>query len=285
MASAEIDICNLALARIGQQVLITDLGVLDTSAPAQACKFLYPQARDALLQRFPFGFATKYVSLSQITVTESSSALDQVPGVPGWIYAYGPLPSDYLQAQYVFSGVRPGQPVAPLLSVGDVLMPAVVGLPLIAGRAPQIPFEIDSGTLFTDWEDPPGPDWDGATTYAVGDLVTYLGAQYVSLVVNSSGVKPVGDGTSVDHWGVTTQRARLVYTARVTDVTKFPSLFVDALAWKLAVDLALSQAAKPQLATSIRQQAEEAFASAAAAQRDGRQPDPRPASSFVAVRG
>lgn len=45
----------------------------------------------------------------------------------------------------------------------------------------------------------------------------------------------------------------LVYTARVETVALFPPLFADAVAWKLACDLTLGLAVKPQLLPAMAQ--------------------------------
>jgi hypothetical protein len=58
------------------------------------------------------------------------------------------------------------------------------------------------------------------------------------------------------------EAAELVYTARVTAVPYFPPLFTDALAWKLASDLALSLPVKPQVGLAMAQQYERALSAA-----------------------
>lgn len=77
----------------------------------------------------------------------------------------------------------------------------------------------------------------------------------------------------------------LVYTAQIAIEALFPALFVQALAWALAVELCLSLPIKPQVAlamqTGLRQAQAEAIASSA---RVG-QEDPEPDSEFVTIRG
>lgn len=69
-----IEICNLALAHIGQGS-INDLEEL--SPQAKKCNLFYTNTRDSMLRQFPWNFSTKSILLSQIdTVT------------PGWDYTY-----------------------------------------------------------------------------------------------------------------------------------------------------------------------------------------------------
>lgn len=56
----------------------------------------------------------------------------------------------------------------------------------------------------------------------------------------------------------------LLYTARVEDVSRYPALFVEALAWKLASDLALALPTKAPLAQGCAAQYERALQQAAA---------------------
>lgn len=72
----------------------------------------------------------------------------------------------------------------------------------------------------------------------------------------------------------------LVYTARVTAVPRFSPLFVDALAWQLAADLALGVAKKGDLAEKCMRMYELALARAGAAASKARKPRARPPSTF-----
>jgi hypothetical protein len=80
--------------------------------------------------------------------------------------------------------------------------------------------------------------------------------------------------------------AQLVYTTNAaTDPTNWPPLFADAVAWQLAVDLALSIATKAPLAQVMQKQALRALELAIGAEGNARQSSPRPDSSFIAIRG
>lgn len=78
--------------------------------------------------------------------------------------------------------------------------------------------------------------------------------------------------------------AVLAYTARITDTTQFPALFIDALAWRLAYDTAMGLTADPNLQQmakgEYRQAVGEAMVHAFNQSEEGRMPD----SEFMRVR-
>lgn len=79
--------------------------------------------------------------------------------------------------------------------------------------------------------------------------------------------------------------AELIYTRKLTSPVAMPALFRDALAWRLAVDLALGLPKKATLAPGFERKAEEAKLRAlASAFREGRE-DPPADSAFISVRG
>lgn len=88
-----VQICNIALTRIGQNQLIASLS--EQSLAAQLCSLHYEACRDELLRDFPWPFATRRVTLADI-------------GSPpdGWAYRYR-YPVDCIRAQHVSQpGVR-----------------------------------------------------------------------------------------------------------------------------------------------------------------------------------
>ena len=56
MSYIDVDICNLALYRVGQRQPISALD--DGSLGAQLCSLMYPIARDGLLTKAQWRFAT-----------------------------------------------------------------------------------------------------------------------------------------------------------------------------------------------------------------------------------
>lgn len=68
MASV-VDICNIALARLGDEATVTSIDPSEGSAQADHCARFYPQARDTLLQRHPWSFATRRARLARLAET------------------------------------------------------------------------------------------------------------------------------------------------------------------------------------------------------------------------
>ncbi len=84
MASV-LDICNLALARLGDDATVSSLEPPEGSQQAEHCARFWPLARDTALASHEWGFATKAVTLAQLSA----------PPV-GWRYAYT-LPPDHIK--------------------------------------------------------------------------------------------------------------------------------------------------------------------------------------------
>lgn len=80
--ATEVDICNLALAHLGNAATVASINPPEGSAEADHCARFYPLARDTLLEMHAWGFALKRVALAQVTNTASE-----------WLYAYS-TPND-----------------------------------------------------------------------------------------------------------------------------------------------------------------------------------------------
>src|SRR5512135_2814386 len=80
--ASDVDICNLALAQLGDAAAVQSINPPDQSAQAAHCARFYPVARDALLEMHTWGFATLRVALAQVSNP-----------FPQWQYAYA-APSD-----------------------------------------------------------------------------------------------------------------------------------------------------------------------------------------------
>lgn len=96
--SSVVDICNLALSHLGDTADIISITPPDGSPQAGHCARYYPIARDAVLQSFPWTFATKRATLATVTN----------PSPDDWQYAYA-LPSTCLRP---LSALNPGTPAA-----------------------------------------------------------------------------------------------------------------------------------------------------------------------------
>ncbi len=82
--ASEVDLCNLALARLGDPATVSSINPPEGSAQAEHCARFYPIARDAVLEAHPWRFASRRVALAPLDVESW-----------GWSFAYG-LPNDAL---------------------------------------------------------------------------------------------------------------------------------------------------------------------------------------------
>lgn len=99
MATSEVQICNMALGRIGCSQFISSLD--DASNEARVCNQVYTFVLERVLQDFPWPFATKYATLADIGTPVSPW---------GFRYRY---PSDCLQIHRVlFESKTEGVPYA-----------------------------------------------------------------------------------------------------------------------------------------------------------------------------
>ena len=92
--SSAVDICNLALSHLGDEATVSSINPPEGSAQAEKCARYYPIARDSLLERFAWTFATTRAVLAPLTAT-----------VGTWAYCYA-LPSDALR---VLTVLAPGE--------------------------------------------------------------------------------------------------------------------------------------------------------------------------------
>lgn len=84
--ASEVDICNLALAHLGDSATVASINPPERSAQATHCARFYPMARESLLQMHPWGFATVRAGMAALTLESATT---------GWAYSYA-LPSGVL---------------------------------------------------------------------------------------------------------------------------------------------------------------------------------------------
>lgn len=88
---SEVDICNLALANLGDTAEISSLS--ESSTQAQLCKRFYPIARDALLEMSAWGFSTRRALLAEVA-NLSTQWMHTYSLPPGVLNVLAVLPSD-----------------------------------------------------------------------------------------------------------------------------------------------------------------------------------------------
>ena len=81
-----VDICNLALAHLGDDANVASIDPPEGSAQAEHCARFYPISRDSLLQMHNWNFASKRVTLAAVTMPYHQ-----------WKYAYA-APADMMVA-------------------------------------------------------------------------------------------------------------------------------------------------------------------------------------------
>lgn len=119
MASA-VDICNLALACLGDEATVASIDPPEGSVQAEYCARFYSIARDALLEMHPWGFATRYVQLAAVAAA--------TPLRPEWRFAYA-QPSDAIKIVAVLApdaatleaGIGNAQPFSRETGAGIIL--------------------------------------------------------------------------------------------------------------------------------------------------------------------
>lgn len=57
--ATEVDICNVALARLGDEATLTSIDPPEGSAQADHCARFYPICKDKILREYPWSFAVK----------------------------------------------------------------------------------------------------------------------------------------------------------------------------------------------------------------------------------
>lgn len=90
MASV-VDICNIALSRLGDEASVTSIDPPEGSTQSEHCARWYPLSRDKALQAFPWSFATRTVELVAMATKPSN-----------WDYAYK-LPANCLRITEVMT--------------------------------------------------------------------------------------------------------------------------------------------------------------------------------------
>jgi hypothetical protein len=84
--ASEVEICNLALAHLGDEATVASIDPPEGSAQAEHCARFYPIARDSLLQMHAWNFASRRVLLASVTMPYTM-----------WQYAYA-CPGDMMTA-------------------------------------------------------------------------------------------------------------------------------------------------------------------------------------------
>ncbi len=107
--ASEVDICNAALAELGDTATVVALVPPSGSIQAVHCARFYPMARDELLEAHTWGFSTKRVSLALLAETPPSP----------WSYVYD-APSDVVNFLAILDPAATDDYSAGLAQYGNV---------------------------------------------------------------------------------------------------------------------------------------------------------------------
>lgn len=127
--ASEIDICNLSLGHLGDEATVSSINPPEGSPQAEHCSRFYPIARDSLLERHNWSFATTRASLALI----GSSW-------PEWQYCYA-MPSDVINLLAILPPTATDD-----YSVGTNIIFTQTGYP-IPGSGSYTPQQFSQETL------------------------------------------------------------------------------------------------------------------------------------------
>ena len=139
--ATEVDICNLALAHLGDDATIASLNPPEGSAQAEKAARFYPIARNNLLEMHTWNFAAKRENLALTTNT-----LDQ------WDYAYV-APADMMNPVAIISPSAQND-YATRMSAGDTPgnLTANFAPTIVAGQYTPQQFAVEGSNIYTNQE-------------------------------------------------------------------------------------------------------------------------------------
>ena len=139
--ATEVDICNLALAHLGDDATIATIKPPEGSAQAEKAARFYPIARDSLLEMHTWNFASKRGALALTTVT-----LDQ------WEYAYQ-APADLMTPVAIISPSAQND-YATRMSAGDTPggITSNYAPTIVAGQSSPQQFAVEGAYIYTNQE-------------------------------------------------------------------------------------------------------------------------------------
>ena len=139
--ATEIDICNLALAHLGDDATIASLTPPEGSAQAEKAARFYPIARNTLLELHTWNFAAKRGALALTTNT-----LDQ------WDYAYA-APADMMSPVAIISPTAQND-YATRMSAGDTPggITSNYAPTIVAGQYTPQHFATEGALIYTNLE-------------------------------------------------------------------------------------------------------------------------------------
>ena len=139
--ATEVDICNLALAHLGDDATIASLNPPEGSAQAEKAARFYPIARNSLLEMHTWNFAAKRGNIALTT-----NSLDQ------WDYAYV-APADMMSPVAIISPTAQND-YATRMSAGDTPggITSNYAPTIVAGQYTPQQFSLEGDLIYTNQE-------------------------------------------------------------------------------------------------------------------------------------
>ena len=139
--ATEVDICNLALAHLGDDATIASLSPPEGSAQAETAARFYPIASNTLLEMHTWNFASKRGNLALTT-----NSLDQ------WDYAYV-APADMMSPVAIISPTAQND-YATRMSAGDTPggITSNYAPTIVAGQYTPQQFSLEGDLIYTNQE-------------------------------------------------------------------------------------------------------------------------------------
>lgn len=272
MATYDYDVVNLALVRLGAN-RITSLS--DGSKNANEANAIFSYIRDEIMRDHPWSFATRYQTLARVTANVLT-----VTGItkanPGVVTYTGTDPEDgdvYLtdnivgmteieDTEYKIHGLNAGGNTFQLYTTGGV---AVDTSAYVA---------VGTGGTFTRVL-PPTDNWSYVYT---------LPSRILRVLEINDDVDEDFEVVELRYLLCNSDECRAKFITQVTDVTRWDQSFDNLLAWRLAMELAMTITGDVQKATyasqmynywSARAKATDASEGRREAQNDNRYVDAR----------
>lgn len=227
MAATEVEICNAALSRLGAPAISS---LLDVDKKAQTCSLMYPRTRDNLLRSHPWNFALRRVELTKsvisinfgtdvITVAKAPETGSQVVIVPNDI---GDMPG-----RFITDALIEGQTYYVINVSATTFKLADTKAQAEAGTAISL-VDIGGGTSYFCYFIP-----DFGYSYRLvlpTDYLRVFRLEHSDIEYKVEGGYLLCNESSL----------RMVYIAKITDVTKFDPMFDHLLSVMLAHEMSYS---------------------------------------------
>lgn len=221
MAATELEICNAALSRLGAPSISS---LSDVDKKAQTCSLMYPRTRDNLLRSHPWNFALKRVELLPLDATVTyATDLITVAAAPAtgskvvFFSSSNGVPQPLQQGvEYFVINISPTT-----FKVASTLALA------LAGTALDL---VDDGVVTAFYYQVPPAFGYSMKFLLPTDYLRVFRLEFSDMEYKIEGGYLLCNESSV----------RMLYIAKITDVTKFEPMFDHLLSVMLAHEMSYS---------------------------------------------